>query len=180
MSKIDVKNKVNGKKSSVLHKFSTMQKFIIAIIAVVLIGGVVIFVVGSNNAEKVNLVVTPDNIAEILADMEASEKSVIGSYEVDMNTTWTFNNSDSPSRDAIVGNSPANLNTVYFKVTLKDTEEQVYKSPNIPVGSNLENIVLDKKLSAGTYPAVITYYLVDENLKDISHVSVNMTLVIQN
>lgn len=180
MSKINVENKVSSKNKKRKRKLSSIQMIIIAVFAILIIGGISFYVATSNEPEARNLVVTPDNIEEILANIKDYEKAEIGSYEVYMNTTWTFPNASQPSTDAIVGNKATNSNTVYFKIKLKDSEEQVYKSPYIPVGGDLENIVLDKSLAAGRYPAVITYYLVDENFKDISHVSVNMTLLIQN
>lgn len=130
--------------------------------------------------ESYNMVVTPENVNEIVEKMEKSEKTEIGSYEVYMNTTWTFDNSMEPSFDAIVSNRVTNSNTVYFTIELKESGQQVYKSPYIPVGASLNNIVLDEKLDSGTYDAILTYHLVDDKYVEESTVSVNMTLVIKN
>jgi len=185
MSKISAQQKVNNRISSKKRKISPLYLTIIIAVALILVGGIAVYAfIGVGNkaadANSYNQVVTPDNVKDILAKMASADKNSIGSYEVNMNTTWTFKNSSTPSSDAIVSNSANNSNTVYFKITLKDGGKQVYKSPIIPLGSSLKNIVLDEKLSAGTYPAIVTYYLVDDKLAELSHVSVNMTLTIQN
>jgi len=185
MSKINAQQKINSRLSNKKRKVSPMYLIIIIAIALILVGGIAVYAflgVGSKaaDANSYNQVVTPDNVKDILAKMASADKNSIGSYEVNMNTTWTFKNSSTPSSDAIVSNNATNSNTVYFKIALKDGGKQVYKSPYMPLGSNLKNIVLDEKLSAGTYPAIVTYYLVDEKFVELSHVSVNMTLTIQN
>jgi hypothetical protein len=134
----------------------------------------------ADDAKTFNQVITPDNIQEILSQINDSDKTAPDNYEVYMNTTWTFPDANTPSIDAIVGNQKTNTQTVYFTIALKETSQQVYKSPYIPVGSSLQNIVLDEKLGAGTYPAVITYHLVDDDYNELSSVAINMTLVIQN
>lgn len=184
MSRINVQQKVGNKISSRKRKFSTINIIVIAVIAIFILGGIAIYAMVDSgkkvDSNSFNQVVTPDNVKEVLAEMATTDKTEIGAYEVNMNTTWTFKDSSTPSSDATVGNSTSNQNTVYFTIALTKDNTQVYKSPYIPVGSNLKNIVLDEKLAAGTYPAVITYYLVDSQYIVQSHVAVNMTLTVQN
>lgn len=183
MSRIDSQAQGNKKIASAVTK-SSKRKLIVGFCCgcVVLVGVLTYVLLGTkaNDAKTFNQVVTPDNIEEILSHMNDANKTAPDNYEVYMNTTWTFPDANTPSTDAIIGNQKTNTRTVYFTIALKETSQQVYKSPYIPVGSSLQNIVLEEKLGAGTYPAVITYHLVDDDYNELSSVSVNMTLVIRN
>jgi hypothetical protein len=61
---------------------------------------------------------------------------------------------------------------------LADTEENIYSSPVLPIGSHLEDITLDKELEDGTYDCVMTYTLVDEDQNPLSSVRVSLTIVV--
>jgi hypothetical protein len=132
----------------------------------------------TESAPKRNVVVTPDNVEETIAQLEESDYVTAGSYEVVMNTTWNFKDGASASEDAYVENSVDNTNDVYFDITLADTGENIYSSPVIPIGSHLEDITLDKELEDGTYDCVMTYTLVDGEQNPLSTVRVTMTIVI--
>jgi hypothetical protein len=128
--------------------------------------------------KKRNVVVTPDNVEEVIQQLSDDERVTPGSYEVTMNTTWNFKNASSASDNAYVENSTSNTNDVYFDITLADTEEKIYSSPVLPVGSHLENITLDKALDDGTYNCIMTYTLVDDEQNDLSSVRVSMKIVV--
>lgn len=133
---------------------------------------------GSSGTPKRDTVITMDNKDEILADLK--NKVMDGLFEARMSVDWTFENSSSPSKDAYVANVPANSRTIYFDVTLDGTGETVYESPYIPVGSELKNITLKSNLSAGTYPATLTYHLIDDNYNDVSKTAVTVTIKVKN
>lgn len=127
--------------------------------------------------QKRNIVVTPDNLDEILDGIP--EKNTSTNYEVSMNTKWTFADGESASSDAYVENGAVNSNAVYFDVVLSDNEDDViYSSPIIPVGSHLEQITLDKDLDAGKYDCVIIYHLVDDNQNTISTLRLNLVITV--
>lgn len=128
-----------------------------------------------------NVVVTENNIEEILEQMNETDYTPVGSYEVNMNFKWTFADGSSASSDAYVGNSVNNQNTVYCDIVLaSDMEHMIYKSPFMEVGTHLESITLDEDLPAGDYDCVMTYHLVDGKMQDISEVSVGLSISIQN
>ena len=129
---------------------------------------------------KRNVVVTPDNVQEVVKAMEEEDVVQAGSYEVTMNTTWNFKDGASASENAYVENAVSNTNDVYFDITLADTEENIYSSPVLPIGSHLEDITLDKALEAGTYDCVITYTLIDEEQKPLSTVRVSLTIIVES
>ncbi|MCD8000828.1 MAG: hypothetical protein LUH21_26790 [Clostridiales bacterium] len=129
---------------------------------------------------KRNVVVNEENAEKIASEMIEEEKTPLGYYEVTMNSTWSFEDGASASDNAYVKNSQGNTNSVYFDVVRSDTEETIYASPILPVGTHLESITLDEKLEAGTYDCVCTYYLLDEKDNPLSKVNVGLTIVIRN
>ena len=144
----------------------------ICIVVIIILLGAVVYLLNARKAEdepvKRNIVVNEKNVEEVIEQL-GEERTPPGSYQVTMNTT---------SEDAYVKNAEANTNAVYFDITRQDTEETIYESPIIPVGSWLEDITLDSTLPDGTYPCVITYHLLDEEDKSISTVKLTLTLII--
>ena len=124
--------------------------------------------------QKRNVVVNKDNVEEVLEQLE--DPVPPGSYEVKMKSTWNFASGDAPSDNAYVENVEANTNSVYFDVTRADTEETIFESPILPVGSYLDNITLDSNLPAGTYDCLVTCHLLDENDESISTVKLTLTI----
>ena len=176
MSKDKASQRINGSTPSRTKRRPVILVLIAAVVLVV--GGVLLFsVLGEKN--KSNVVVTPDNVQDMIAGLNENERVPIGSFEVNMNTTWTFPDSHSASTDAYIGNSINNQSTVYFTIALKGSEEDFYTSPYIPVGSKMENITLDCDLAAGTYDTVLTYHLVDSEYQEISYVSVALEIIIE-
>jgi hypothetical protein len=165
-------------------KKGNSSKLIILFAFVIVIAGILIWLfVGSPSETKVrNQVVTENNVDELIQAIEEEEGDLTppGSYEVLMNTTWNFENGSAASSDAYIANSPANTNTMYFTIVLKDSREEVFSSPYLPVGSKLEGLTLDQELEAGEYDCVLTYHLVDDDYLEIGEVSVSLTVIIQN
>jgi hypothetical protein len=169
------------------HTKGWNKPLILCIVAIVALCGVVTYLLlskdntGSNNQEdstKRNVVVSEQNAKEVASEMLAQEYTPTGYYQVTMNSTWNFASGDAVSDNAYVENATANTNAVYFDVVRSDTEETIYESPVIPVGSHLENISLDKDLEAGTYDCVLTYHLVDDDQKTLSTLNMGLTIVI--
>ena len=153
---------------------------IIIIIGIVIIAIVALILIFARQTEpKRNVVVTPDNVDEILTDMNGQAKKP-GTYEVTMNTTWNFDRGDKASSDAYVENSTSNTNAVDFDIVLSETGETIFKSPVIPVGSHLENITLDKVLEKGKHACVLTYHLLDDNGTVTSKLNLNLTINVKN
>lgn len=123
-------------------------------------------------------IITEDNVEEVME--KASKPVEAGYYNCQMNVEWHFKDAAEPSYDAYVVNSNINTHTVYFDLTLEGSNELVYSSPYMPVDSELKEILLTRDLDAGTYPALVTYHLVDEDKNELSTVSVTVTLFIEN
>lgn len=180
MSKEKASQRINDNigRPSVKRKISPLMIIFPIVIVAIVVGIIIIAFVGKES--ETNLVVTPDNVEEIIAQQQEEDRVPIGSYEVSMSTQWTFPDNQAASEDAYVSNAPTNNNTVYFDITLEGSDEVIYKSPYIPVGSSLENIALENDMDKGMYDAILTYHLVDDSYKETSKVSVGIKITIQN
>lgn len=118
--------------------------------------------------------VDEDNAGDIMDEM--TDKVSKGMFECKMTTAWTFDDGKSASPNAYVANVENNLYTLYFDVYEESTNELLYSSPMLPVGTELKNFKLDKELAAGEYDAVVMYTMVDENLEEVSSVGFKVTI----
>ncbi len=123
-------------------------------------------------------IVDRDNVDTVMEDM--TDKVEEGMFECMMTTEWTFENGDSESPNAYVANVENNRYTIYFDVYEKETNELLYSSPLLPVGTEIRNIKLDKKLAAGEYKAVVMYSLVDDDEQEVSSAGFNITISVNN
>lgn len=134
----------------------------------------------SKEMPKRDVVVNEENAEKIASEMIEQPKTPVGSYEVTMNATWNFEDGKSASDNAYVKNAESNINSVYFDIIRSDTNETIYASPILPVGTYLDDITLDQELPAGNYDCVCTYHLIDENEVPISKVNVSLQIVVRN
>ncbi|MCM1261873.1 MAG: hypothetical protein NC313_04055 [Butyrivibrio sp.] len=115
-----------------------------------------------------------DNVEDIMDEM--TEKVSEGMFECKMTTAWTFDDGKSTAPNAYIANVESNLYTLYFDVYEETTNELLYSSPMLPVGTEIQNFKLDKELPAGEYDAVVMYTMVDENLEEVSSVGFKVTI----
>jgi len=109
-----------------------------------------------------------------------TEKVAEGMFECRMSTYWTFPDAKSEAPNSYVANVENNRYTFYFDIVLDGTEEVVYSSPLIPVGSEISNIKLDKELEPGEYTAQVNYVMVDDDYAEVSSVGFIITMEIQD
>ena len=121
--------------------------------------------------------VRPDNVEEVRQKL--SQPIPDAYYTTSMTIDWYFDNGKAVSTSSYVENAKENTRTVYFDVTLEDGE-LIYSSPYLPVGERIEQLTLNRDLDAGDYPAVCTYFLVDDDHKVITSVSVAITIHVLN
>lgn len=123
-------------------------------------------------------VVTEDNAGLVFEDLQ--KKVADGMFRMRMTTDWAFETGSSASSNAYVANAETNTKTIYFVVTLDETGEVLFTSPDIPVGSKVEKFKLDKELPVGSHTATLQYHLLDNEGNEVSSVGVAITLNIQN
>lgn len=162
-----------------------------AIVIIVLLTAIVFLLLKNQNNTNIsseeaassprrNVVVNEENAEAVAEEIINQTKAVPGTYQVMMNSTWNFQDGASASDNAYVENSNANTNAVYFDLQLSDSEETIYESPVIPVGSYLDNIKLEKDLDAGTYNCVLIYHLVDDEQNTLSTLRMAVKVVVAN
>lgn len=180
MSKDTTGENINAQTKTSKNKKPLIAVIIIAVIIIGVLIGIIIYLLPHPEAKPYNNVVTPDNVDDVISQMEEDAKTPVGSYEVSMNTDWVFPDANSASTNAFVENAVTNQNTVYFTIALADDPEtDIFKSPYLEVGSHLNDIKLDTVPSQGIHDAVITYHLVDEEFNELSSVSMYMTITIE-
>jgi flagellar basal body-associated protein FliL len=188
----------NGKKGG---KSGLVIGIVAAVIIIAALIGVIIYLVVSKNKEpepevaganteapaepgetrkERDVLVTEENIEDVVAQMEADDYVAPGYYTVTMNYDWHFPSGKEASTDAYVENVAENTDDVYFDVYLADDPENViYQSPIIPRGSHIKGFALDTPLSAGTYDCVCEYNLVDEDQNSLSTLSMSVQVIVE-
>lgn len=163
--------------------------FVVVVIALI---GIIIYllnrrdVVARNDdtrrevAGSVRTVIDEDSANDVMDQMR--EEVAEGMFECQMSMTWTFADGKAESQNAYVANSINNTHPIYFDVYMQDTEELLYSSPVLPVGTDLKNFKLDKELSAGNYQAIVMYSLLKDvdSQEEISNAGFVVTINVLN
>ena len=91
-----------------------------------------------------------------------NEKVQEGMINISMNTSPNFREGTAEGNLMIV-NEGINRYPQVVEITRNDTNEMIYKSGAIPVGSKIEHAKLSVDLPAGTYDCTAMFYNVDPN-----------------
>lgn len=121
-----------------------------------------------------SIVVSEDN-KNVLGDIQ--EKVKKGMIEVKMTPNWIFENGGESS-NAYLANSERNSYDLRFKLTLADSGEVLMESPDVPVGSCIENFPLSVTLEPGEYEIIIAHQQV-ENGEVINTVLTSTTITVK-
>ncbi len=160
------------------------KRKIIIIIAIIILLTIIAILVGviyklmhkSEETRKTNRGVS----AGLVVNNDIDQKKADARFTTDMNMIWTFPSGSTVSNNAQIGNSASNLYECYFEVYLDDEEQTLlYSSPVLPVGKSLDRLELDQALPDGTYEAVCTYHILDDENPDeeLGKVSFAVTLM---
>lgn len=181
-----VEEKKDGKDKTVKGASKSMIINIVLVVVIVTLTGCIVFLIShkgkKSTAEvesKREVVVNEKNIKQAVEQLDNDGNVVPGNYEVTMNATWKFADGKAASSNAYVKNAENNTNAVYFDVILSDTNETIYKSPILPLGSYIDGFKLDKELSKGEYEAIVVYHLIDDDQKTISTVNMKIKIIIE-
>lgn len=160
---------------------------IIASAIIIALLGIIIFMMGAKDdaneeTEKRPMVVVEENAEQVAEEIlsQTEPEGIPLRYQVTMNSTWEFENGQAESRNAYVANSKDNETAVYFDVVRNDTQETIYESPVIPVGQELNSIVLSENLEAGNYECTLTYHLIDDEQNTLTTVNMWLMIVIES
>lgn len=187
---------MSNQKSSAMKGGKWITAAVITVLAVALVICIVLLVLRSGDAGEAQSgldnsndndapltvldrgFVDESNTDDIMSEL--SDKVEEGMFECRMSTTWTFEDADSASPNSYVANVENNQHAFYFDVYEEQTEELLYSSPILPVGSEIRDIKLEKELSAGDYDAVVMYTLVNEAYEEVSTVGFRITVSVKN
>lgn len=152
---------------------------VVLVIIILALAGVLLYLLfrpktKPNKDDVKPMIVNEDNADDIIGELEKDSMDTM--YNCRMSNSWTFKNGKAKSKDAYVANTDYNHYTVYFEVQLDDTEEIVYTSSYIPVGSEINGLTLDKPLAAGEYPATVIYHLMNDDDEEVSSVGFTINI----
>lgn len=91
---------------------------------------------------------------------ELNRKVEEGMINISMNTSPVFEDGKAKG-DLMIVNSERNNYPQVVYIVLKDTQEEIYRSGAIPVGSKIEYAPLDVDLAPGVYDCVAYFNNVD-------------------
>ena len=158
----------NKKQKSGITKVA-VGSVIIVLVGVIAIMGYKLMNVPENAAPVVqsdqsepnsgSAIVVTDDTKDTLAEIK--EKVAKGSIAVKMTQGWVFSDGGK-SGNGYLANSERNSYDMRFQITLAETGEVIMTSPDVPVGSCIENFPLSVTLEAGTYNVVIDHQLVED------------------
>lgn len=185
---VQKKNKKEKKKSTLLWKIITLILIIIIILLLLLRGcsSGSVPIVGDGTpstgieydegATEGDLEhASKEEIQEAL-----NEKVAQSEINISMNPTPIFANGTSEGNLLIV-NSEVNNYPQRVTIIRTDTNEQIYQTKAIPVGSKIETDKLDVDLDAGTYDCVAYFENLDPESGDsLGKAGANITITIQN
>lgn len=103
------------------------------------------------------IIITEDT-RDALGDI--NDKVAKGMIDIKMTRNWVFENGGETS-NAYLANSERNSYDLRFEITLEDTGEVIMESPDVPIGSCIENFSLSTTLEPGEYNVVIAHQQVE-------------------
>lgn len=103
-------------------------------------------------------IVVKDDNRNYLA--EINDKVKKGMIQVRMTQNWVFKDGGKTS-NAYLANSTRNTTDLRFQITLADTGEVIMTSPDVPVGSCIEDFPLSVELEPGIYNIVVAHQQVE-------------------
>jgi len=129
-------------------------------------------------AGSVRTIASEEDARNVMDEMR--EEVAEGMFMCDMPTTWEFTKGGAePDDDVYVSNHPSNTKPIYFDVYLEDTDELIYSSPVLKVGTKLTDISLTKELEPGTYRAKVAYKLLKDEESQEEFSAVNFIVLIK-
>ena len=154
----------------------------IVIIALVFVIGVMGCVIYSllNKTEEEKPIENRSASEGLVVGGNISEKKKNARFTTDMNMIWTFPSGSPVSTNAHIGNSGSNSYECYFEIYLDDENQKLlYSSQVLPVGTSIEQLKLDDVLPDGTYDALCTFHILDDEnpTEELGKVSFNVSLI---
>lgn len=174
----------NKKNSTIVQKVLIVALFIIIIIGAIFILSKIKKVNQPNEINNNGLKTYESNI--ILDDPETLqdeydkmvEKAKEGRMALEMKTVASSD--DGKNFICYLGNAKSNSYDMYMVLYLDSTQEEIYRTGLLPVGSRIESFELEKALEPGEHTATIVYNQVeDDGVTVHAQVNVGLDLVVE-
>lgn len=164
-SKAAAKPSQKDKKSS---KKTMILVGIIIVLLLIIIGLVLAFLfLGKKDEDETvdkPMLITEENVDQVIGELEDSSADTM--FNCRMTYNWTANGKK--CKDAYVANTDYNHYPIYFEVRDDNSQKIIYKSAEIPVGSEINGITLNQRLEQGTHPATVIYHLINDKGEEVS------------
>lgn len=155
------KDKKSSKKTMILVG-------IIIVLLLIIIGLVLAFLFfGKKDKDETvdkPTLITEENANQVIGDLEDNSADTM--FNCRMTYNWTVNGKK--CEDAYVANTDYNHYPIYFEVRDDNSQKIIYKSAEIPVGSEINGITLNQRLDQGTHPATVIYHLINDKGEEVS------------
>ena len=120
-----------------------------------------------------------ENLSREEVETKLNEQLEEGMINISMNTSPWFEDGASEGNLMIV-NEAINRYPQKVQIIRNDTEEIIYTSGAIPVGSKIEAAALDVDLEAGTYECTALFHSLDESGNIIGSAGAIITITIKH
>jgi flagellar basal body-associated protein FliL len=153
------------------------RKAVLLVLLVVVVAVAAAVICWAVKSKKDGDVKPPNTITSqiVLEEGQTIDKTEAGYFTVQMQMRAI--SSDGINFVGAIANAYENQNQTYVTIALADTDEQIFESGLLPVGSQIDEFSLDKKLEPGTYDTVLSFHSVeDDGVTEISTVNVQYTL----
>jgi hypothetical protein len=162
---------------------------IIILILLLVIGGLVWYILFSGNHEMTEqesqsgkfayessvVVDNPDTLQDVVNGMIQQVEE--GSIGLEMKTNAYSN--DGVNFSCQIGNAEINRYDLFLVLYRDDTQEEIYRSGLLPVGTHIEQFAVNKPMDEGVYECTLVFNQVEDDQETIhSQVNVELTLTV--
>lgn len=140
----------------------------------------------SSQPDRVGSVLTGEGAMEVEDDQYddwlAANDTGQDAYIVNMaDSTWHFEDGDSPSYDMSVVNDTGNSQAVYLELVTVQDQKVLFVSDFLEPGDAIHGVKLGEVLEKGEYDCYLTYHLMDqEKEQETGTVTIAVTVVVEN
>lgn len=163
-----------------------VQKMLIVLLLIIVIIGAIFIILNIKKVNQPNETNNNDYIKTYESNIILDDPQTLqdeydrmvkeveeGRMALEMKTVAS--SSDGKKFACYLGNAKSNKYDMYMVIYLDNTQEEIYRTGLLPVGSRIESFELEKELEPGEYTATIVYNQVEDDGVTV-HAQVNVGL----
>lgn len=120
------------------------------------------------------LILDEDDVVDI---NELQKKADEGMMDLSFSNVVTIENGTQGTCN--ISNEASNNYDMYVSIWLDDTQEEIYRSGILPIGSHIEQLELNQPLEVGVYNGIMVYNQIEDN-KIARQVNVAVTIDVKS